>query len=74
MSGEAFTQAERFGIRRLLDCGIVSEKRGDSAIRMYRGLKERRLVDVSADTNGRVVIRFTEFGRALREQLEGIAL
>jgi hypothetical protein len=68
-----FTYAERFAIRRLLDCGAVSEAGGDLTRSMYLELVKRGLVDARVLPNGRWLVRLTSMGRDRRTALQRIA-
>jgi hypothetical protein len=64
MTERALTTAERFAIRRLLDCGAVSEKRGRLLRPMYLELLRRGWAEALEQPDNRVLIRFSPEGRS----------
>lgn len=58
-----FTLAERYGARRLIDCGAVAHKGGDVPRDMYLAFIKRQWAEAIMLQDGRWLVRLTPLGR-----------
>jgi hypothetical protein len=60
-----WTDAERFGIRQMLDCGAVSVKPGADTLAKYKRLRMMGYVDAHELPKHRILIVLTAHGRKM---------